>query len=92
MMHALYICCENPTELLGAVAMEIQKQGVTLQGMTMTVGPEVSELNVSVQGEEAAVHQLTFALQELAGVVCVEDLSAEEQEWFVTAQICEVYS
>jgi hypothetical protein len=92
MMHALYICCENPTEILGAVANGILEQGVTLQGMTMTVGAEVSEVNVTVNGEVEAVHRLTLGLQQLAGVTCVEDLSAEEQDWFVTAQICEVYS
>lgn len=92
MMHALYIRCTHPAEVLDAVVRGLHEQGVTLQGMMLSVTERETEVHVTLSGEDVAVQGLMNRIADLPSLPCVQDLSAQEQEWFVTTQICEVYS
>ncbi|KEO82479.1 hypothetical protein [Tumebacillus flagellatus] len=92
MTHALFICCSNPVQILGPVAMSLTQEGLSMDAMTISQREELAELHLSVTGDEDAVERFRKQLQDVRGVQLATNLSTDEQGWFISSQINEVYA
>lgn len=92
MTHALFICCSNPVQLLGPMAMSLTQEGLLMDAMTISQREELAEMHVSVSGDEEAVERFRKQLQDVRGVQLATNLSNDEQGWYISSQICGAYA
>jgi len=92
MTHCLCVQCTNPIEIFQSVTPGLVDAGLAIDAMSLECQANLSEMNLTVRGEEGAIEGFVDRLKQLSNVLQVTNLSQEQTEWFVTAQIGEVYA
>ncbi len=80
MLHTISVLVENKFGVLARVAGLFSGRGYNITSLTVnpTIDPEISQMTIVTNGDDAILEQIDKQLRKLVNVIKVEDLTGED--------------